>query len=246
MKYKTLIEKNAEPNLTEGRLTTPPHTPALPAPLSSPLFPLPPTHPTKVHLRWPRRSRGAWKKRMRREYNWSMWYQNMWMSEQLSCCCSCSFSCSMVSLELVVLSPSYIFLTEVVLTRRFHFFCAVDYTHANDAKVERIESYAALEENCYIWKHYLAEIDKKRKAAEVSHTENRRIYRKSSNKAFSASRVKFRMQISGCERVTWLRISTPEIFLSSCAVSLVLPATFIWSCHNFNKLSRFQFFYMND
>ena len=37
MKYKTLIEKNSEPNLTEGRLTTPPpHTPALPAPLSSP------------------------------------------------------------------------------------------------------------------------------------------------------------------------------------------------------------------
>ena len=82
------------------------------------------------------------------------------------------------------------------------FFCAGDYTDANDAKVERIESYAALEENCYIWKHYLAEIDKKRKAAEVSHTENRRIYRKSSNKAFSASRVKFRMQIPGCERVT--------------------------------------------
>ena len=124
------------------------------------------------------------------------------MSEQLSCCCSCSFSCSMVSLELVVLSPSYIFLTEVVLTRRFHFFCAVDYTHANDAKVERIESFAALEENCYIWKHYLAEIDKKRKAVEVSHTENRRIYRKSSNKAFSALRAKFRMQIPGCERVT--------------------------------------------
>ena len=123
MKYKTLIEKNAEPNLPEGRPTTPPpHTPALPAPLSSPRFPLAPTHPTKVHLRWPRRSRGAWKKRMRREYNWSMWYQNMWMSEQLSCCCSCSFSCSMVSLELVVLLPSYIFLTEVVLTRRLHFF----------------------------------------------------------------------------------------------------------------------------
>ena len=38
MKYKTLIEKNSEPNLTEGRLTTPPppHIPALPAPLSSP------------------------------------------------------------------------------------------------------------------------------------------------------------------------------------------------------------------
>lgn len=37
MKYKTLIEKNSEPNLTEGRLTTPtPHTPALSAPLSSP------------------------------------------------------------------------------------------------------------------------------------------------------------------------------------------------------------------
>ena len=82
----------------------------------------------------------------------------------------------------VVLSPSYIFLTEVVLTRRFHFFCAVDYTHANDAKVERIESYAALEENCYIWKQYLAEIDKKRKAAEVSHTENGRIYRKAQTK----------------------------------------------------------------
>ncbi|CAH3116260.1 unnamed protein product, partial [Porites lobata] len=82
------------------------------------------------------------------------------------------------------------------------FFCAGDYTDANDAKVERIESYAALEENCYIWKHYLAEIDKKRKAAEVSHTENRRIYRKSSNKAFSALRAKFRMQIPGCERVT--------------------------------------------
>ena len=47
---------------------------------------------------------------------------NMWMSEQLSCCCSCSFSCNMVSLELVVLLPSYIFLTEVVLTRRLHFF----------------------------------------------------------------------------------------------------------------------------
>ena len=44
------------------------------------------------------------------------------MSEQLSCCYSCSFSCSMVSLELVVLLPSYIFLTEVVLTRRLHFF----------------------------------------------------------------------------------------------------------------------------
>ena len=123
MKYKTLIEKNSEPILTEGRLTPPPppHTPALQAPLSSPRFPLPPTQrPTKVHLRWPRRSRGALKKRMRREYNWSMWY--MWMSEQLSCCCSCSFSCSMVSLELVVLLPSYIFLTEVVLTRRLHFF----------------------------------------------------------------------------------------------------------------------------
>ena len=26
MKYKTLIEKNSEPNLTEGRLTTPPPT----------------------------------------------------------------------------------------------------------------------------------------------------------------------------------------------------------------------------
>ena len=37
MKYKTLIEKNSEPNLTEGCLTTPPpHTPALPAPLYSP------------------------------------------------------------------------------------------------------------------------------------------------------------------------------------------------------------------
>ena len=124
MKYKTLIEKNSEPIITEGRLTppSPPHTPALQAPLSSPRFPLPPTHPTKVHLRWPRRSRGAWEKRMRREYNWSMWCQNMWMSRQLPCCCSCSFSCSMVSLELVVLSPSYIFITEVVLTRRFHFF----------------------------------------------------------------------------------------------------------------------------
>ena len=125
MKYKTLIEKNSEPNLTEGRLTTPP-LPPHPRFASTTLlpsqFPLPPTHPTKVHLRWPRRSRGAWKKRMRREYNWSMWYQNMWMSEQLSCCCSCSFSCSMVSLELVVLLPSYIFLTEVVLTRRLHFF----------------------------------------------------------------------------------------------------------------------------
>lgn len=61
MKYKTLIEKNSEPILTEGRLTPPPppHTPALQAPLSSPRFPLPPTHLTKVHLRWPRRSRGA-------------------------------------------------------------------------------------------------------------------------------------------------------------------------------------------
>ena len=77
--------------------------------------------------------------------------------------------------------------------KAFSFFCAGEYTDANDAKVERIESHAALEENCYIWKHYLAEIDKKRKAAEVSHTENRRINRKSSNKAFSASRAKSRM-----------------------------------------------------
>ena len=126
MKYKTLIEKNSEPILTEGRLTPPPpphHTPPLckhhsPPPVS--------------RYRLPNRQRCIYagqedrgereKKRMRREYNWSMWYQNMWMSEQLYCCCSCSFSCSMVSLELVVLLPSYIFLTEVVLTRRLHFF----------------------------------------------------------------------------------------------------------------------------
>ena len=36
MKYKTLIEKNSEPILTEGRLTPPRHIPALQAPLSSP------------------------------------------------------------------------------------------------------------------------------------------------------------------------------------------------------------------
>ena len=71
MKYKTLIEKNSEPNLTEGRLTTPPpppHPRFASTTLLPPQFPLPPIHPTKVHLRWPRRSRGAWKKRMRREY----------------------------------------------------------------------------------------------------------------------------------------------------------------------------------
>ena len=86
--------------------------------------------------------------------------------------------------------------------KAFSFFCAGEYTDANDAKVERIESRGVLGENCYIWKQYLAEIDKKRKTAEVSHTQNRRMYRKSSNKAFSASRAKFRMQIPGCERVT--------------------------------------------
>ena len=44
MKYKTLIEKNSEPNLTEGRLTTPPpptpplcqhHSPPLPIPATA-------------------------------------------------------------------------------------------------------------------------------------------------------------------------------------------------------------------
>ena len=120
MKYKTLIEKNSEPIITEGRLTPPPpHTPALQAPLSSPRFPLPPTHPTKVHLR--QEDRGELEKNACAE-NTIEACGNMWMSEQLSCCCSCSFSCNMVSLELVVLLPSYIFLTEVVLTRRLHFF----------------------------------------------------------------------------------------------------------------------------
>ena len=170
----------------------------------------------------------------------------MWVSEQSSCCCSCSFSCCMVSLELVVLSPSYIFLTEVVLTRRFHFFvcsrlypCQWRESWANWVLCGAWRELLHLEAvSCRNWQ------EEKSRGGE-SHWKWKDL-QKSSNKAFSASRVKFRMQIPGCERVTWLRISTPEIFLSSCAVSLVLPATFIWSCHNFNKLSRFQFFYMND
>lgn len=43
MKYKTLIEKNSEPNLTEGRLTTPPHTPPLCQHHSPPPPPIPVT-----------------------------------------------------------------------------------------------------------------------------------------------------------------------------------------------------------
>ena len=52
MKYKTLIEKNSEPILTEGRLTPPPpppHTPALQAPLSSPRFPLLPNRQSCIY-----------------------------------------------------------------------------------------------------------------------------------------------------------------------------------------------------
>ena len=125
------------------------------------------------------------------------------MIEQLSCCCSCCCSCCMVGLELVVLSPSYIFVTEAVLTRRCHFFVQANIPMPMTRKLSEFSPMQRLKRiNCYIWKHYLAEIDKKRKGAEVSHTENRRIYRKSSNKAFSASRAKFRMQIPGCERVT--------------------------------------------
>ena len=45
MKYKTLIEKNSEPNLTEGRLTTPPPHPRfasttlLPPPIPATAYP---------------------------------------------------------------------------------------------------------------------------------------------------------------------------------------------------------------
>ena len=125
MKYKTLIEKNSEPILTVGRLTPPPPpTPPLckhhsPPPVSRYRRYRLPTRQRCIYAG--QEDRGELEKNACAE-NISMWCQNMWVSEQLSCCCSCSFSCCMVSLELVVLSPSYIFLTEVVLTRRFHFF----------------------------------------------------------------------------------------------------------------------------
>ena len=61
MKYKTLIEKNSEPILTEGRLS-PPSPPALTAPLSSPRFPLPPTHPTKGAFTLAKKIAGSLKK----------------------------------------------------------------------------------------------------------------------------------------------------------------------------------------
>ena len=122
MKYKTLIEKNSEPIITEGRLTPPPPpTPPLCKHHSPPLV-------SRYHLPTRQRciyagqeDRGELEKNACAE-NTIEACGNMWMSEQLSCCCSCSFSCNMVSLELVVLLPSYIFLTEVVLTRRLHFF----------------------------------------------------------------------------------------------------------------------------
>lgn len=126
MKYKTLIEKNSEPILTEGRLIPPP--PPHPRFASTTL--LPPVSryrlPTRQRCIYAgQEDRGELEKNACAENTIEACgtkYQNMWMSEQLSCCCSCSFSCNMVSLELVVLLPSYIFLTEVVLTRRLHFF----------------------------------------------------------------------------------------------------------------------------
>ena len=130
MKYKTLIEKNSELVLTEGRLTPPPppHTPPLckhhsPPPVSRYRLYRLPTRQRCIYAG--QEDRGELEKNACAENTIEACgtkYQNMWISEQLSCCCSCSFSCSMVSLELVVLLPSYIFLTEVVLTRRLHFF----------------------------------------------------------------------------------------------------------------------------
>ena len=85
MKYKTLMEKNSEPNLTEGRLTTPPpHTPPFPTPPppppQPPRFPstTPPPPPPNSRYRLPTLQRWIYagqedrgeleKKRMRREY----------------------------------------------------------------------------------------------------------------------------------------------------------------------------------
>ena len=51
MKYKTLIEKNSEPNLTEGRLTTPP--PPHPRFASTTLLPPPPIPATAYPSAYP-------------------------------------------------------------------------------------------------------------------------------------------------------------------------------------------------
>ena len=63
MKYKTLIEKNSEPILTEGRLIPPPpHIPALQAPLSSPPFPATAYPPDKGAFTLAKKIAGSLKK----------------------------------------------------------------------------------------------------------------------------------------------------------------------------------------
>jgi len=157
----------------------------------------------------------------------------------------------MVGLELVVLSPSYIFLTEVVLTRRFHFFVQANIPMPMTRKLSESSLMRRLKRIATFGSIILPKLTRKEKPRRWVTLKIEGFTEKAQTKL-----LVHRVQNSECKFQGWARNLTPEfhagnVFELVCflkllwsSVSLVLPATFIWSCHNLNKLSRFQFFFI--